>query len=204
MQPCQSPTHSKDSTVQKIPWTSCLPSVSRDKDNDSKQRLQERWLWTVTTIKNSSNRFRYFYRPSTSGWWWVSVNECERYSLLNIIRSCYVGDGVCHPDKVYCAVMLFVVKRANSEGICVLSVITRGKMLLLFFKISLSDATLCSFLSFFTWFTVALGQRNIFKPRRAGNSRISRLNTAMSQTVTIYAYFLKTSCHYYLLCQSRR
>lgn len=31
--------------------------------------------------------------------WYKSVNECERYSLLNIIRSCYMDDLACCPEK---------------------------------------------------------------------------------------------------------
>lgn len=75
--------------------------------------------------------------------------------------------------------MQFVMKRPNCELICILYAITTSKMkvvclfqsFFLFLRILLMDATLCSFPYFSHMIhTTALDQRNIFKPRGAGNT----------------------------------
>lgn len=85
--PWQSPTHSKDSTVQRLPWTYC---ENRDKVNDSQQRLRmvtptiegfhscvdpsaslvndTRWMWTLFTVK----------QRLLHGWLWAWITLFAR------------------------------------------------------------------------------------------------------------------------------
>lgn len=99
--PWQSPTHSKDSTVQRLPWTYC---ENRDKVNDSQQRLR----MVTPTIEG----FHSCVDPLHL--WLMIQGECEHYSLSN--RDCYMDDFELEllyllvAKRGFCVVMQFMKK----------------------------------------------------------------------------------------------
>lgn len=100
MPPWQSPTHSKDSTMQRWLWTTmCTQVWTEERSTSTSRKPVDGWLHMKTLCIFGS-------------WYKMSVNECERYLLLNYKKAV---------TWRFCAVMLFVKKRPNCKGMCVLS-----------------------------------------------------------------------------------
>lgn len=172
MPPWHSPTHSKDSTVQTLPWTSCAPSVNTEKVNDSKQKPEEGRLWKETPTMDYScvDHLPLFFMIQVSQWMWTLLAVKYNQKLLHGWPCLLSREEECC-DAIY--------ERPNCKGINVcVSVIAPSKMLLPLIRISFSDTTLSISLLFHMPHTVALDQRNIFKPQGAENAAGS---TAVSQ-----------------------